>query len=116
MTSIVVGFPLFDQVTLVDFVGATQIFSDAEGFTPVWLAPEIRPYKTTEKTLNNQPICITPQFTFRDRPKINMLFCPGGAPGYYDESSGKGSGFVGAMLDHNDPHGYQQFVREVSRD
>lgn len=112
----VVGFPLFDRVTLVDFVGATQIFSEAEGFTPMWLAPEIRPYETTEKTLYQQPICITPQFTFRDRPKIDILFCPGGNAGYYDESRGGGPGYVGAMLDGDNPNGYQQFVRDVSQE
>lgn len=112
----IVGFPLFDRVTLVDFVGATQIFSQAEGFTPMWLAPEIRPYETTEKTLYQQPICITPQFTFRDRPKIDILFCPGGNPGYYDESIGKGPGYIGAMFDGDDPNGYQQFMRDVSQE
>ncbi|NER50615.1 MAG: hypothetical protein F6J92_28895 [Symploca sp. SIO1A3] len=120
----VVGFPLFDKVTLLDFAGATQIFADAEGFTPVWLAPEMRPYQTSEKTVNitekkeeeeqQQPICIQPQFTFSDpnRPRIDILFCPGGASGSYDDNSGEGNGFIGAMFDET----YQDFVTEVANE
>ncbi|NES22160.1 MAG: hypothetical protein F6K41_25365, partial [Symploca sp. SIO3E6] len=115
----VVGFPLFDKVTLLDFIGATQIFSDA-GFKSVWLAPEMRPYQTTEETveatgetLKEQSIYINPHFTFcaPERPKIDILFCPGGMAGSYDESSGKGCGYIHAMFDKT----YQDFVTHVAK-
>ncbi len=112
--TMVVGFPLYDQVTLLDFAGATQIFAGTHGrFEPVWLAPEMRPYQTMEKTVGNQPICITPQFTFKDpkRPKIDILFCPGGFSGHYD-SSGGSAGYIGAMFDEI----YQNFVIQVERE
>ena len=58
----VVGFPLYDKVTLLDFAGATQIFAGTHldsdtncRFEPVWLAPEIRPYQTTENTDGRKP-------------------------------------------------------------
>ena len=110
--SMVVGFPLYDRVTLLDFAGATQIFAFTMGkFKPVWLAPEIRPYETTENTVENQPICITPQFTFNDpnRPKIDILFVPGGTAGHYDDNGGS-TGYIGAMFDKT----YQDFVVQVA--
>ncbi|NET59259.1 MAG: hypothetical protein F6K47_24895 [Symploca sp. SIO2E6] len=108
----VVGFPLFDKVTLLDFVGATQIFSDAKGFEPVWLAPEMRPYQTTEDTVGEQSIYINPHFTFCDqnRPEIDILFLPGGTAGYYDDISGTGCGYIYAMFDKT----YQEFVTKVA--
>src|SRR4051794_34397319 len=38
----VVGFPLYQGATLLDFAGATQIFAFA-GMTPIWLAPQLTP-------------------------------------------------------------------------
>ena len=114
--TMVVGFPLFDLVTLVDLVGATQIFADTYTsadesitFQPVWLAPEVRPYQTSANTVGNQSICITPQFAFDDpkRPKLDMLFMPGGAAGQDDSN-----GFTGAMFDES----YQNFIKYVAKE
>jgi cyclohexyl-isocyanide hydratase len=68
-----VGMPIYPGCTLLDFAGATQIFSFAAGFEVVWLAPAIRAVKTTEG------VEVLPQATFRN-PKgpIDILFVPGG--------------------------------------
>lgn len=73
-TKIVVGFPLYDGVTLMDFVGATDIFNSAKGmFTPLWLADKKRPITTSEG------MTVVPQYGFKDNfPAIDVLFVPGG--------------------------------------
>jgi cyclohexyl-isocyanide hydratase len=70
----VVGFPLYDGVTLMDFVGATDVFSVAYGyFTPIWLAEEKRPVKTSAGTF------VYPNYSFTDAyPPIDILYVPGG--------------------------------------
>jgi transcriptional regulator GlxA family with amidase domain len=72
--SMVVGFPLYDGVTLMDFVGATDVFSVAYGnFTPIWLADEKRPIKTSAGTF------VYPNYSFTDAyPQIDILYIPGG--------------------------------------
>ena len=67
-----VGFPLFDHVTLLDFAGATQIFGFAGGFEAVWLASTIAPVMTTEH------VQVLPSRTFNDPGPIDVLFVPGG--------------------------------------
>lgn len=70
----VVGFPLYDGVTLMDFVGATDVFNVAYGyFTPIWLAEEIRPVKTSSGTF------VYPNYSFNEaHPLIDILYIPGG--------------------------------------
>ncbi|MDJ0902926.1 MAG: hypothetical protein QNJ55_29410 [Xenococcus sp. MO_188.B8] len=120
----VVAFPLFDEVTALDFVGATQIFAEARIlnskekferiYKPIWVAPEMREYKTTE----GDHLVYRPHYTFgqRERPKIDILFFPGGDPGEYDKQTKEGYGYIRAMLDDDDPNGYQQFIRKVAKE
>ncbi|MDX1913477.1 MAG: DJ-1/PfpI family protein [Saprospiraceae bacterium] len=74
---IIVGFPLYDGCTLVDFVGATQVFDAADGFSPIWLS-----YKPSIKTAEGFIIDFTVQpsscYSFDDHPPIDLLFVPGG--------------------------------------
>lgn len=76
-----VGIMIYDDVTLMDFCGATEVFAfppgpDA-GFKVMWLAKEKRPILTSEGTN------VYPNFSFDEKyPKIDILFIPGGgAPG-----------------------------------
>jgi cyclohexyl-isocyanide hydratase len=74
ITPMVVGFPLYDGVTLMDFVGATDVFTVAYGnFTPIWLAEEKRPIKTSAGTF------VYPNYSFtEEHPPIDILYVPGG--------------------------------------
>ncbi|HEY2738111.1 MAG TPA: hypothetical protein VGK45_06865 [Thermoanaerobaculia bacterium] len=54
-----VVFPLYNGSTLLDFAGATQIFSFA-GFQTVWAAPTMDPITTTEN------VQVLPGCTFAD--------------------------------------------------
>lgn len=68
-----VVFVLFDDVTLVDFTGATEIFNNVPGFVLHWLAPTMNPITTSE---NMQ---VLPTGTFEEAPPdIEILFIPGG--------------------------------------
>jgi cyclohexyl-isocyanide hydratase len=70
---LIVGFPLYDGVTLTDFVGPTDVFAFAHGFTPIWLAAEKRPIKTSAGTF------VYPNYSFQDNyPPVDILFVPGG--------------------------------------
>ena len=74
ITPITVGFPLYDGVTLMDFVGPTDVFASTVGFfKPIWLAEEKRPIQTSEGTL------VYPNYSFQETyPHIDILFVPGG--------------------------------------
>ena len=76
--NLIVGFPLYEDVTLLDFVGATQVFAFAAGFEPIWLAETLAPVKTSEG------MSVNPQYTFDSHPHIDVLFVPGGGPGVAD--------------------------------
>ena len=69
-----VGFPIYDGCTLLDFAGATQVFSPwvAAGFQSVWLAPSRDPVRTTEG------VEVLPGRCFDDPGPIDVLFVPGG--------------------------------------
>ena len=71
---ITVGFPLYDGVTLMDFVGPTDVFAVTNGFfTPIWLAEQKQPIKTSEGTF------VYPNYSFEENhPHIDILFVPGG--------------------------------------
>ena len=68
-----VVFVLFDDVTLVDFTGATEIFNNVPDFVLHWLAPTMDPITTSEN------MKVLPTGTFDDAPQdIEILFIPGG--------------------------------------
>jgi cyclohexyl-isocyanide hydratase len=71
---LIVAFPLYDGVTLLDFTGATDVFNSTNGmFQPIWLAEEMRPIQTSAGTL------VYPNYTFsQPHPPIDILFVPGG--------------------------------------
>lgn len=77
---IVVGFPLYKDCTLLDFAGATQIFTPftGAGFKPVWIAADPGPVATTEG------VTVLPNYTFENAPKVDILFMPGGGAGVAD--------------------------------
>ncbi len=92
-----VGFPLYDGVTLMDFVGPSDVFAVTSGFVkPIWLAAAKRPILTSEGTL------VYPNYTFDEQhPHIDILFVPGGhADGVINN----------AMF--NNP--YQTFIKQAS--
>jgi cyclohexyl-isocyanide hydratase len=70
-SELIVGFPLYDGCTLVDFVGATEVFSASEGFKPVWLSDQ-------EKVTTSEGFVLLPTYRFSDHPPIDILFVPGG--------------------------------------
>jgi cyclohexyl-isocyanide hydratase len=72
--SLVVGFPLYDGVNALDFIGATEVFADTGGsFTPIWLAAEKRNIRTAAGNY------VYPNYCFIDKhPAIDILFIPGG--------------------------------------
>jgi len=68
-----VVFVLYDDVTLVDFTGATEIFNNVPNYVLHWLAPTMDPITTSE---NMQGL---PTGTFDHAPEdIEILFIPGG--------------------------------------
>ena len=94
-----VGFPLYDDVTLMDFCGATEVFAFPPGpdaaFIPVWLAAEKKPVKTSEGTH------VFPTYSFKEKhPHIDILFVPGGGAG----------GVSNAMFDKD----FQAFIKKTA--
>lgn len=79
-----VGFPIYDDVTLVDFCGATEVFASPGGnglFKPIWLAAEKRPILTSEG------LHVYPNYTFKEKhPHIDILFIPGGGTGLIENA------------------------------
>jgi cyclohexyl-isocyanide hydratase len=63
---------LYNGCTLLDFAGATQVFTFAPGFEVVWLAPALDPIQTTEN------VKVLPHATFDQAGKLDILFVPGG--------------------------------------
>lgn len=77
MSQISVGFPLYNGCTLLDFAGATQIFTQfVAGYQTLWLAATLDPITTTEG------VRVLPQKTFADvlaeQQGFDILFVPGG--------------------------------------
>jgi cyclohexyl-isocyanide hydratase len=68
--TIVVGIPLYQDCTLMDFAGAAQVFAFAQGFKPILLANEV--ITTTEGVI------VQPNYSLSKHPKIDLLFVPGG--------------------------------------
>ena len=92
---IVVGFPLYQGVTLLDFAGATQVFAFSGDFKPVWIAQSLAAIKTCEG------VSVNPAYSFTDHPQIDLLFVPGGI----------GAGVAHAMLDPD----MQDFIKTASQ-
>jgi cyclohexyl-isocyanide hydratase len=69
-----VGIVLYQDCTLLDFCGATQIFADyaSQGWTPKWLSDTMDPVKTSEG------MSVLPQATFDALDDMDILFVPGG--------------------------------------
>ena len=77
MSQISVGFPLYNGCTLLDFAGATQIFTQfVAGYETLWLAATLDPITTTEG------VQVVPQKTFAavldEQQGFDILFVPGG--------------------------------------
>lgn len=73
MPPIVVGFILYPNVTLMDFVGASEVFAFAGNvFKPIWISKSELPVKTSEG------LSVMPSYSFSNAPKIDILFIPGG--------------------------------------
>jgi cyclohexyl-isocyanide hydratase len=88
-----IGFPIYPQATLLDFAGATQVFSYA-GMRPIWIAERKGPVLTSEG------VSIVADYSFDDHPHIDILFVPGGL----------GEGVAFAMFDP----AYQAFLKKVA--
>ncbi|MEM7257435.1 MAG: LamG-like jellyroll fold domain-containing protein, partial [Pseudomonadota bacterium] len=93
---LVVGIPLFQGVTLLDFTGATQVFAWVPGMKVVWLAECMSPVVTSEG------VSVLPHATFDDARKIDILFMPGGS----------GEGITYAMQNEK----FQQFIKSAGAD
>ena len=52
--------PLYDDVTLLDFAGASQVFAFAGGFDAIWLAADKTPVMTSKG------VEVLPQYAFGD--------------------------------------------------
>jgi cyclohexyl-isocyanide hydratase len=90
-----VVFVLYNAVTLMDFVGATEVFNNAPNFVIHWLAPTMNAITTSE---NMQ---VLPTGTFEDIPDtIEILFIPGG----------NYKGVASSMFDVH----YRNFIAEAS--
>lgn len=84
---IIVGFPLYQGCTLLDFAGASQMFTSytGAGFKPLWIAASKEPIQTTEG------VSVLPNVTFETSPLVDLVFVPGGG----------GEGVSKAMLDES---------------
>jgi len=69
--TLLVGIPLYNGCTLMDFAGATQVFAAPFGFKPIWQAAEAS-ITTTEG------MTALPNYHFDHHPDIDILFVPGG--------------------------------------
>jgi cyclohexyl-isocyanide hydratase len=96
--TIVVGFPLYQNCTLVDFAGATQVFAADNGFLPIWIANE-------PSILTTEGVSVTPNYNFDNCPQIDILFIPGGG---YDPKIG---GVPKVMQDQV----YLDFIRKMAK-
>lgn len=71
-----VVFPLYQGSTLLDFAGATEVFSFGAGFPVTWVAETCEPIVTTEN------VSVLPGKTFdqilADGSAIDLVFVPGG--------------------------------------
>lgn len=90
---LIVGIPLYNGCTLMDFAGATQVFSAPFGFKAIWLAAE-------SSITTTEGVSVLPNYNFDLHPPIDILFIPGG-----------GSDGVTAMMENEI---YLNFIRKVA--
>ena len=90
---IIVGFALYQGCTLVDFAGATQVFSSCDGFKTIWMATE-------ETITTTEGVSVVSNYTFSNAPKVDILFVPGGGP----------DGVVGTMQNET----YLNYIRKIA--
>ncbi|WP_296149858.1 DJ-1/PfpI family protein [uncultured Flavobacterium sp.] len=88
-----VGIPLYEDCTLMDFAGATQVFSAPFGFEVIWLSNK-------EKIKTSENVSVVPNYNFENHPPIDILFIPGGGP----------KGVPETMSDKT----YLEFIKKVS--
>lgn len=70
---LIVGIPLYQGCTLVDFAGATQVFARTEGMKVIWLC--------NDASVNiSEGVTVLPNYSFDYHPDIDILFVPGGGP------------------------------------
>ena len=76
MSQVTIGMPLYEGCTLLDFVGATEVFRWAGGYNVLWLSTDLNPVATTSDAR------VLPHKRFADalagETKIDTLFIPGG--------------------------------------
>lgn len=70
--NLIVGIPLYQNCTLMDFAGATQVFGAPFGFTPIWISNE-------EQIITSEGVTVVPNYNFDNCPPIDILFIPGGS-------------------------------------
>lgn len=69
--NLVVGIPLYNNCTLMDFAGATQVFSAPFGFETVWISDE-------PTIITTENVKVVPNYTFSNYPDLDLVFVPGG--------------------------------------
>lgn len=91
-----VVFVIYDGVTMVDFIGATEVFYMVPGMQVHWVAPTMAPVLTSEQ------MQVLPTCTFNNAPDaIEILFIPGG---FY-------KGVTAAMFDK----GYRDYINDAAQ-
>ncbi len=70
--NLIVGIPLYQNCTLMDFAGATQVFATPFGFEPIWISNE-------DKITTSEGVTVVPNYNFDNCPPIDILFIPGGS-------------------------------------
>jgi len=70
--NLTIAFPLYNNVTLVDFAGASEVFAKTPGFTVLWLGA------TMDKITTSENLHVVPNMTFDEAPAIDILYIPGG--------------------------------------
>lgn len=68
---LIVGIPLYQNCTLMDFAGATQVFNTPFGFNAIWISND-------EKIVTTEGVTVVPNYNFENCPPIDILFIPGG--------------------------------------
>lgn len=90
---LIVGFPLYQGCTLVDFTGATQVFAYTKGMKVIWLS--------NDSSVNtSEGVSVLPNYNFDYHPEIDILFIPGGSS----------TGVYNTMMDET----YLDFIRKAA--
>jgi len=79
-----VAVVLYDGVEILDFAGPTEVFQSASGFGAVDGARAFRFFTValTKEPLKSQGVVtITPEYSFADAPRADVVVIPGGSSG-----------------------------------